>query len=152
MPKEIYPVKLSKKQRSELLHLTKKGKAPPRVVKRARVLLLVHEGIPTEEIIIRVEISRCSVMNLRRRFQSEGTKLVHEQPRPGRPIKFDGETRAKITALACSQAPEGYSQWSLRLLADKVVELGFVESIHHDTVGELLKKMSYNHIVLDNGA
>jgi transposase len=87
------------------------------------------------------------VRNIRLRFQTEGTNLIHEQPRPGRPIKFDGETRAKITALACSEAPEGYSQWTLRLLANKSVELGFTEAIHHDTVGEILKKTNYNRIV-----
>lgn len=140
-------VKLSKKQRSQLLHLTKKGKAPPRVVRRARILLLAHEGIPDPEIMLRLEISRATVRNIRLRFQTEGTNLIHEQPRPGRPIKFDGETRAKITALACSEAPEGYSQWTLRLLANKSVELGFTEAIHHDTIGEILKKTNYNRIV-----
>jgi putative transposase len=133
-------VKLSKKQRSQLLHLTKKGKAPPRVVRRARILLLAHEGLTDPEIMTRLEISRATVRNIRLRFQTEGTNLVHEQPRPGRPVKFDGNTRAKITALACSDAPEGYSQWTLRLLANKTVELGMVESIHFDTIGEILKK------------
>lgn len=152
MKKEIHIVKLSKKQRSELLDLTKKGNTSPRVVKRARALLLIDEGIPTSEIVTRVEISRCSIMNIRRRFQTEGTQLVHQKPGSGRPIKFNGNTRAKITALACSQAPEGYGQWSLRLLADKVVELGFVESIHFDTVGEMLKKMNYNHNESGTGA
>lgn len=147
----IHVVKLSKKQRSQLLHLTQKGKAAPRVVKRARILLLAHESVSDADIMTRVEVSRCTVMNIRRRFQTEGTHLIHEQPRPGRPVKFGGETRAKITALACSEAPEGYSQWSLRLLADKLVELGFVEDIHHDSVGVILKKMNYNRSVSDSG-
>jgi transposase len=148
----IHVVKLSKKQRSQLLHLRKGGKTPPRIVKRARILLLAHEGVSDADIMTRVEVSRCTVMNSRRRFQSEGTHLIHEQPRPGRPVKFDGETRAKITALACSEAPEGYSQWSLRLWADKIVELGFVEAIHHDSVGVILKKMNDNRSVSDSGA
>jgi putative transposase len=145
-------VKLSKKQRSQLLHLTKKGKAPPRVVRRARILLLAHEGLTDPEIMTRLEISRATVRNIRLRFQTQGTNLVHEQARPGRPIKFDGTDRAKITALACSEAPEGYSQWTLRLLASKTVELGIVESIHHDTVGEMLKKMNCNLKEFDTGA
>jgi putative transposase len=78
--------------------------------------------------------------------------LVREQTRLGRPIKFDGTARAKITALACSEAPEGYGQWTLRLLASKTVELGIVESIHHDTVGEMLKKMNCNLKEFDTGA
>jgi hypothetical protein len=76
----------------------------------------------------------------------KGAKAVHikaaleDGKRSGRPSIFDGKARAKITALACSPAPEGYSQWSLRLLADKAVELKLVEDISHTQVGKILKK------------
>ena len=151
MPKNIYLVKLNKKQHRELQHLTKKKTTTPRTVKRARILLLSHEGIPDPEIVTRVEVSICTVRNIRRRFQTEGLNLLKEKPRPGRPTIFDGETRAKITTLACSEAPEGRGQWSLRLLADKAVELGYVEDIHFDTVGEILKKTRFNRIESEVG-
>lgn len=151
MRKNIYLVKLTKKQRRELQHLTNKKTTTPRTVKRARILLLTHEGIPDPEIVTRVEVSICTVRNIRRRYQTEGLNLLKEKPRPGRPNIFDGETRAKITALACSPAPEGRGQWSLRLLADKAVELGYVEDIHFDTVGEILKKTRFNRIESEVG-
>jgi hypothetical protein len=66
--------------------------------------------------------------------------MLADQPRPGRPIKISGEQRAKITALACSEPPEGYERWNLRLLANKVVELGYCEHISHTEVADILKK------------
>jgi hypothetical protein len=66
--------------------------------------------------------------------------MLEDQPRSGRPIQISGEQRAKITALACSKPPEGYARWNLRLLADKVVELGYCEAISHTEVANILKK------------
>lgn len=77
---------------------------------------------------------------IRQRYTEEGLTAVAEKARPGRPGIFSGETRAKITALACSKPPEGRSRWDLRRLADKAVELDYVENISHVTVGEILKK------------
>jgi putative transposase len=137
-------VKLKKAERSQLLHLSKKGKATPREVKRARILLLSHEGISDAEIVKRVEVSIEMCKQIRKRFQTERVALVHDRPRSGRPNVFNGEDRAKITALACSDAPEGFV-WTLSLLADKAVELGIVESISRDSVRRVLKKTNYNH-------
>ena len=82
-----------------------------------------------------------TVFNIKRRYLSEGlATALHDKPRSGKPARISGESRARITALACSQAPEGHARWTLRLLADKAVELGFVESISHNTVKEVLKK------------
>jgi putative transposase len=144
MPTKIYPVKLTSKQRKQLSALTSKGSTNVRTIKRARILLLTDAGIPDTEIIIRVEMCKAAIINLRRRYQTLGTDVIYDQPRPGRVPKFDGVTRAKITALACTTPPEGYGRWSYRLLADKAVELEFVEAIHFDTVGEILKKMNFN--------
>jgi hypothetical protein len=66
--------------------------------------------------------------------------MLTDQPRSGRPLEIDGAQRAKVTALACSDPPEGYARWSLRLLAEKVVELGYVDYISHTQVGDILKK------------
>lgn len=75
-------------------------------------------------------------------YKEDGLTMLYDQPRSGRPIEIDGAQRAKITALACSDAPQGHARWSLRLLADKAVELGYCEHLSHDYAGELLKKTS----------
>jgi hypothetical protein len=82
-----------------------------------------------------------TVFNVKRRYLSEGlTAALHDKPRSGKPPSIDGVARAKITALACSAAPEGHARWTLRLLADRAVELGIVSAISHNTVKEVLKK------------
>lgn len=146
-----YPVKLRKKERMSLVHLTKKGELNVRVYRRARALLLAHEGRKDGDIGEQVGITNQTVLNLRRRFQEERTGCVYDKARSGRPVKFDGEVRAKITAIACSEAPEGYAKWSYRLLADRAVELGVVEAINHDSVGQILKKTSFNPNGLEAG-
>ena len=88
-----------------------------------------------------------TVERIRRRYVEEGLEsALNEKPRSGRSPVISGEERAKITALACTEAPEGFGQWSLRLLADKAVELNFVESISHESVGVILKKTMSNPI------
>ena len=67
---------------------------------------------------------------------------MEDLPRPGRPIEIDGTQRAKITALACSEPPQGRAKWGLRLIAEKIVELGYCEEISHMQVGRILKKTS----------
>jgi len=88
-----------------------------------------------------VGVSTAMVYNIRNRYSTEGlTMALSEKPRPGQPSKFDKATQAHLTALACSQAPACRSRWTLRLLADQLVELRLVESISYKTVGEQLKK------------
>ena len=84
-------------------------------------------------------------MQIKDRYAKGGLKnALEEQARPGAPLKFDAKQRARITAIACSTPPQGRARWSLRLLADHLVELNIVESIDHDTVSEILKKTSLN--------
>jgi len=144
-------VKLNKAERSQLLHMTKKGKATPREVKRARILLLSHEGKPDAEIATWVEVSVEMCKQIRKRFQTERLDLIKDKPRSGRPNVFSGEQRAKLTALACSEAPEGYGTWTRSLLADKAVELKLVESISRNTVYRVLKKTNFNRIESEVG-
>jgi transposase len=144
MVKQQYPVKLKRKELGSLKHLSKKGTVNVRVYKRAQALMLAHEGKKDEEIGRQVGLSRISVLKLRQRFEDERVGCIDDKPRSGRPVKFSGELRAKITAIACSEAPKGYAKWSLQLLADRVVELKLVEGIHRDTVGEILKKTKSN--------
>lgn len=144
--KKKYRVELSSAQRDELEKLTRSGTIKVRKYKRARILLLADEANKdscktNEQIAELVDVCTGTVLRIRQRFADEGLEAaLNEKPRPGRPVVFNGKQRAEITALACSDPPEGHARWSLRLLADRLVELEIVESIHHDTVREVLKK------------
>ena len=86
-----------------------------------------------------------TVYHIKRRFLGEGVEAaLSEKPRSGKPVQISGEVRARITALACSDAPEGHARWTLRLLADKAVELGFCDSISHNHVSAILKKTLFD--------
>jgi len=135
-----YHVRLSPSQQDQLLELVRKGKASARVINRARVLLLAHDRKTDEDIAQTLRISLQMIHNLRRRFQTEGLKLLHDKPRPGQPRRLDGRAEARLTAIACSTPPAGHARWSLRLLADELVRLEVVDTISHKTVGEILKK------------
>jgi len=144
--KHKYHVKLTKEERSKLLRLTLAGKIGVRQLNRVKVLLLADEnnekgGKTDKEIAAKLDIGHATVCRIRRRYIEEGWKpAIAEKARSGRPPEISGEVRAQITALACTDAPEGFGRWTLRLLADKVVELDFVENISHNTIGEILKK------------
>lgn len=152
MPQKQHTVRLSESERDELARLTRRGEVSVRVYRRARVLLLVDEGYKDAEVIVRAGVSRATVSRLRRRYGVEGIAAIYEHERSGCPCSFSGEVRAKLTALACSTPPEGRGQWDLRLLADKAVELGYVESISHETVRQVLKKTSLHRTANVSGA
>jgi len=153
-----YRVKLSQAQREILKELTSSGTIKVRVYKRARVLLLADEGHSDgsksdKQIATQVDISIPTIQRVRRRFVEEGLEVaLNEKSRPGARPKFRGRQRAAVTALACSEPPEGHARWSLRLLADKLVELEQVDSISHKTVGEILKKTNLSLTSKDMGA
>jgi len=86
-----------------------------------------------------------SIGNLIKRFEARGLNCIYDEQRPGRPIDITPEQRDKITVLACEDAPQGHSQWSLRLLADKAIELGYCEHISHTQVGNILSEKNSNH-------
>jgi transposase len=141
MPRKAQPVSLTDDELRSLTTLTRRGSAPARVQTRARTLLLLHRGRTPDEVAAALQAGVATVFNIKRRYLSEGlATALHDKPRSGKPARISGESRARITALACSQAPEGHARWTLRLLADKAVELGFVESISHNPVNEVLKK------------
>jgi hypothetical protein len=136
-----YQVKLSNEERQQLLALTKKGIHPTRRITRARILLLADEVRPYESIANYLHCSSPTVSNICRRYCTQGMEAaISEKPRPGAPRKLDGRFEAKVTAVACSTPPEGRSRWTLQLLADQLVELGFTESISHTQVGRILEK------------
>lgn len=126
---------------TQLQQMLTKGKHSVRSFKRAQVLLALHQGNTPSAVAQLVSVSPAMVYNIRNRYLAEGlTAALSEKPRPGQPSKFDKAAQAHLRAIACSQAPDGRSRWTLRLLADRLVELRLVESISHQAVGEQLKK------------
>lgn len=142
MPAKKYVVKLEPDEREQLLSLTRKGKLGARKMKRAQILLKADEGWKDEAIITALNTSRSTVERTRKRLVEGGLdKALNEDPRPGQRTKLDAKAEAQLVALACSQAPGGREHWPLRLLADKLVELGVVASISHEAIRQTMKKM-----------
>jgi len=138
--KQKYPVRLSRKQRNELLSIVSTGTRSARVINHARILLMAHEGMVSARIAQALSITSMTVYAVRRRFQTEGLEVLYDRPRPGKPRKLDGKAEARLTAIACSEPPQGHARWSVRLLADRLVQLEIVDTISHKTVWETLKK------------
>ncbi len=121
--------------------LIHRGSTAARTQTRARVLDLLHREQHPATIADTLGVSVATVFNIKRRYLTAGLDAaLRDKPRSGKPVAIDGVARAKITALACSSAPDGHARWTLRLLADKAVELGFCASISHTSVNEILKK------------
>lgn len=139
-------LKLTEDERSYLTTLTRSGQLKARKFKRALALLMLSEEKSMRDVSRTLNFSYPRVIALRDNYLENGLKSLEEKPRKGRPTFFDGIQRAKITALACTAAPEGYAQWSLRLLADRVVELEICPQISHQQVKVVLKKMNSNRI------
>jgi len=141
MPRKKYLINLSGEEKQQLIELTSKGTAKVRKFKRAMILLKANEGLSDPQIMAALDVSRPTVERIRKRFVLGGLdKALEEDPRPGQRRKLDGRSEAILVATACSQAPEGHDHWTVRLLAGKLVELGVVESISHETVRLTLKK------------
>ncbi len=153
MARTAQPIKLSIDERSSLTTILRRGTTPARVQRRARVLDLLHRGHHPNEIATTFGLSVPTIFNIKRRYLAEGLDAaLIDKPRSGQPCRIDGAARAKITALACSAAPAGHARWTLRLLADKAIELGLCESISHSPVKEVLKKTLSNHTGNGRGA
>lgn len=134
-------VKVRPKEQELLKQLVSKGNEKARKITRCRILLLSHEGKTDTQIIDALKVARNTVRTVRTRFVQESLEAaINEHPRSGAPEKFSGRQRAKITAIACSEPPEGRCRWTLRLIADKVVELGISDDISYKTVERVLKK------------
>ena len=138
-----YKVKLAESERTCLNEVSRRGKLSVRTVKRALALLKADEGLRDREIADVLLINAATVARARKRYVEEGLEAaINDRPRPGRERKLDGKQEAHLIAFACSAAPEGHAHWTLQLLAGKVVELEFAESISLETVRQILKKMN----------
>jgi Homeodomain-like domain len=149
---------LTDEQRTTLNTLIRSGSAPARTHTRARILLLLdrNQATPfTDDAVAKsLRCHRNTVGNVRRRFVTAGlaAALYHKPLPPRAPKKLTGEVEAHLIALACSAPPEGQQRWTLRLLADRLVELGLVERISHVAVGARLKKTLSNRGRSSRGA
>jgi len=143
-----YRVTLTKEERKELEAMTRRGKTHARRFIHARALLLCDAGADgpawnVSDVAEALGVTSRSIEHLKKRFVEDGLEAALERKareKPPREVIFDGAFEARLIALACSDAPEGHRRWTVRLLADKAVELSFAESVSHMTVQRVLKK------------
>jgi transposase len=143
-----YRVTLTQEERKELESMTRRGKTHARRFIHARALLLCDAGADgpawnVSDVATALGVTSRAIEHLKKRFVEEGLEAALERkPRekPPREVTFDGAFEARLIALACSDVPEGRRRWTVRLLADKAVELSFAASVSHMTVQRVLKK------------
>jgi transposase len=157
---KTYVVRLSGEERQQLETLIRKGKSPARRLLKARILLKADvseagEGWSDSRIIEALDASPSMVYRVRKQLVEEGLEAVlsrKQRAMPAVPPIFDGEKEAKLIALACSKPPKGRARWTLRLLENKVVELGIVDRASDSTIGRTLKKTLSSPIAASNGS
>ena len=155
-----YVVKLDEAERNRLQALINKGKSPAKRLLKARILLKADAGAHGEgwsdgRIVEALDTNISMVTRVRQQFVEEGLAAVLSRKQRATPAItpiFDGEKEARLTALACSMPPEGHARWTLRLLEDKVVELGIVERASDNTIGRVLKKTRFSLTARSNGS
>ena len=143
MPNKKYIVKLSEEERKKLQDIISFGKHAAKKILKARVLLKADEAWPDEKISEALEVSIPTLERMRKQFVEEGFKRFLMRRKPERVYlrKLDGKAEAQLTQLACSKPPEGRARWTLRLLADQMVELEYIETLSYQTVRRVLKKI-----------
>jgi transposase len=147
--KKVFIVRLTETERAELETLVRKGRVSALAIARARILLKADQGKGGEgrtdaQIAEALNVAAKTVFNVRRRWVEEGMEAAlcrKKQDCPSRSRKLDGVAEAKLVATCCGPVPQGRARWTLRMLADKLVELEVVSSISHEAVRSTLKKM-----------
>ena len=147
MPIQKYDVSLSAAERRQLTKIVKSGRMPARAILRANILLAVDKNgkkpMTVQEAAIAFNTSATTVQKVRASYGEKGLDAtVNRKKRETPPVeaKVTGDVEAHIIAMACGEPPKGYAKWTLRLLADKSVKLGYIDSISHTQVGRILKK------------
>lgn len=142
-----YFVRLTDVERYQLKQIISSGEAPARKIRRAQILLKsdCSEGGPNwtySKIIEAFDVAEMTVMQIRKDYMEGGIEKVLQRKSPNREYerRLDGEGEAHLIALVCSEPPEGYTRWSLRLLQNRIVRLGYAEQISHETIRTVLKK------------
>jgi transposase len=144
MRPDKYIVQLSKDERHDLQHLVSTGKSAARMIRRAQILMKADAGWTDQDICEALEVCGQTVHDVRKQYVQEGMKKTLER-KSGRPASsqvkaLDGVAEAHLVALTCSEPPEGHTRWTLRLLADRMVALEYVEKVSYETVRHVLKK------------
>ena len=145
-------VRLTLEEREALLKLITSGRGPARMFTRGRILLKADQsdngpGWPDEKISEAFDVTIQTIERVRKQFVEEGFDAVLSRRKYKQKVsrkKIDGDVEARLIALSCSEPPEGRARWTLRLLADSIIELGYVESISHEAVRQTLKKTNLN--------
>jgi transposase len=146
-------VSLTDEERDTLTSYLRSGVHSTRFLNRVRVLLQADDGQGDPEIARQVGVSKVTAYNIRRRFATEGLQAaLTEKPRSGAPRKLTGQDKANVVLLACTDAPNGRTRWTHRLLADKLVELETIPSISYKSVERILKKMNSSPGNANSGA
>ncbi len=152
MRKKIYVVELTQDERQRVQAVIHGGTAKARMVNRAQILLHANEGKADQEIAAALHTSESTVGRIRKRFVEDGLHgALHEVVRPGGARKLNGAQEAHLVALACSDPPPGRGEWTMQLLADRLVTLGVVETISDETVRRTRKRGASNHGSTNNG-
>jgi transposase len=147
-----YEVKLKAEEEGYLLHLISQGKPSARKVTRARILLKAHQGQKDEYIATALEVSTATVSRTRQKYvEVDLDRAINDQAHAARPKKFNGKQEALIIATACSEVPDGHDHWTVRMLADRAVELELAESVAPETIRQVLKKTISNPGARNNG-
>lgn len=151
MPKKQYRINLSEIERLELEAIVRNGHHKARTIGRAQTLLWSDAGKTDGEIAQLHRVTPLTVAKTRQRWVE--TRSLEDQPRRGRGKKLDGKQEAFLVAMACSDAPDERENWTMQLLADRLVELGIVgEPISDETIRRTLKKMNFNLGASNSGA
>ena len=144
-------IQLQDQERKYLNGLLRRGSLAVRVQKRILGLLELDRGKTYKAVSDLLSMSYDTVHGWGKSYRKNGLDFLYDKPRSGRPVGLSVQQKAQITALACSEPPKGYARWTLRLLADRVVELNFVDDISHTEVGRILKKMNCSLTEKNNG-
>ena len=141
MVREKFAVRLTPEERDQLEYMVRAGRSSARVTTRARILLKTDEGWSAPRVAQALDVAEGTVFRIKRWYAEDGLEgALKDRVQAHRHRKLDERAEAHLIALACSPAPEGHDHWELRLLADRMVELGVVESLSHETVRLHLKK------------
>jgi transposase len=153
MRRKVYAVKLTGDERHRLRTLLSGGTVRARMLNRVQILLHADEGKQDREIAAALHTSASTVWRIRKRFVEGGLHgALHEGVRPGGQRRLDGEQEAYLVALACSTPPDGRKEWTMQLLADRLVTLGITEAISDETVRRTLKRGASNRGCTSSGA
>ena len=146
MARKRIEVKLTQDEHESLSTYVTRGQKSAREINRARILLLANDGLKDQDIEKVLRVSRVTIYNMRKKYQSKGVQhildVLQDEPRGGRPMKFDSKIEAQVTMIACSAPPQGAARWTLHLIAEKLIKLDMVDTISHESVRSILKKTS----------